>query len=105
MTESTDSEIIRTTEEELFCLLTKDEYFGSGPIEVNHVQTKGHLNSTREHCLLLPTIESVDRTFEDHSAALNKLDSIAKSVLQTASDFSANQKALAKARADEQKAT
>lgn len=100
---SVDSNDIQQAEDELFQLMSKDPYFGGLELQVGEVQCQGHLFSTRDMALLLPTVESVEATFEERNTAMSRLDALAKAVVQSSNDWRSQKKALAKARAAEEK--
>lgn len=92
-------------EQELFRLIRDDDYFSTLPEAVmqSECQTIGHVQRDRTLSDLLPTAEAVTNMFEDHKSAIGRTESLCKSVITTCSEYKANQKALAKAKLQEDK--
>ena len=102
----TSPQVYETLEIELFALMQDDEYFSSLPemVRQEECQTLGHMLRDREISDLLPTSDAVSEMFGQQRQAIERMDSLCKSVATACSDWKANKKALDKAKQQEMKA-
>ena len=66
--------------------------------------TLGHLTKARNLLDLLPSVDSVQDNFERQKAAMSRMESVCKSVITLCNEWRSNEKALEKARIQEEKA-
>ena len=84
--------------------MEQDPYFQCLSLDPLHVQTLGHLLQTRDHSDLGGTAEDVEKQFDQHDQALQKMSALCAALKSTATEWRATSKALAKAKALERKA-
>ena len=92
------------TENKMFELLQKDEYFVSeGAIEQSSVQTLSHMSFFRNTGALFGTAEAAEAGFNTHAEAIRTMTMVATAVQASAQDLYASIKAVNKAKEMEQK--